>query len=209
MTSKPLPRLATARSRPQSGRRFAPGAGSLWARSAAHVSGWNGETDDGWRRQVPALRVGCQDIVELRCGAKRTLEQARLKEMRDKTGKEVVAHFERWTRHPQVRDWINRERTSPEERARPIRERYGLPPEPPTAEVARHAPVKRSQTRSRQVKVNPIGFRPAPGSPSVSLRALRVTRLHSGHFLASCFPYSDADQLSAAHRSRFPACPTA
>jgi hypothetical protein len=97
MTSKPLPRLATARSRHQSGLPFAPGAGSLWARYAAHVSGWNGETDDGLRRQVPALRMGCQDIVELRrrdhSGARLHLERER-----DKTGEEVVAHSrDMWT----------------------------------------------------------------------------------------------------------------
>jgi len=168
MTSKPLPRLATTRSRHQSGLRFAPGAGSLWARYAAHVSGWNGETDDGLRRQVPALRMGCQDIVELRRGD-HSGARLHLERERDKTGEQVVAHFERWARHPEVRDWINREWTSPEERARRIREICGLPPEPP-AEAAPATPrsnqVKAGQSES--IPLNPLPRRSASsGSPGV------------------------------------------
>jgi len=40
----------------------------LSARYAALVSGWNGEMDDEFRRKTRALRVLCQDIVELRRG---------------------------------------------------------------------------------------------------------------------------------------------
>lgn len=40
----------------------------LSARYAALVSGWNGETDDAFRRKSRALRTLCQDIVELRRG---------------------------------------------------------------------------------------------------------------------------------------------
>lgn len=40
----------------------------LSGRYAMLVSGWNGEMDDGFRRQVRALRMLCQDIVELRRG---------------------------------------------------------------------------------------------------------------------------------------------
>lgn len=40
----------------------------LAARYAALVSGWNGETDDTFRRKARALRTLCQDIAELRRG---------------------------------------------------------------------------------------------------------------------------------------------
>jgi hypothetical protein len=40
----------------------------LAARYAKLVSGWDGEMDDGFRRQARALRTLCQDIVELRRG---------------------------------------------------------------------------------------------------------------------------------------------
>jgi hypothetical protein len=40
----------------------------LSARYASLVSGWNGEMDDEFRRKARALRVLCQDIVELRRG---------------------------------------------------------------------------------------------------------------------------------------------
>lgn len=40
----------------------------LSARYAALVSGWNGEMDDEFRRKTRALRMLCQDIVELRRG---------------------------------------------------------------------------------------------------------------------------------------------
>lgn len=83
------------------------GAGSLWAWYAAQVTGWNGETDDGWRRQVPALRMGCQDIVELRRGdhrgAKLKLEQDRLRETRGKTKEEVIEYFKQWAGNENVR----------------------------------------------------------------------------------------------------------
>lgn len=49
----------------------------LSARYAALVSGWNGEMDDKFRRQVRALRTLCQDIVELRRGD-HTAERLRL-----------------------------------------------------------------------------------------------------------------------------------
>jgi hypothetical protein len=158
MTSEPIPRLATAKLCPQGCLHFAPGAGSLWARYAAPVSRRNGETDDGWRRQVRVLRMEYQDIVELRRGAHRgaklTLEQQRSKEMRDKTGKEVVAHFERWARHPEVRDWFNQDWIGPEERARRIREIFGLPPASP----AEAAPPRPGQTKSNPVKAGQTEF---------------------------------------------------
>jgi len=40
----------------------------LSARYAALVAGWNGEMDDEFRRKARALRMLCQDIVELRRG---------------------------------------------------------------------------------------------------------------------------------------------
>ena len=40
----------------------------LSARYAKLVSGWNGEMDEAFRRQARALRLLCQDIVELRRG---------------------------------------------------------------------------------------------------------------------------------------------
>jgi hypothetical protein len=41
---------------------------ALSARYAKLVSGWNGEMDDSFRRQLRALRLLCQDIGELRRG---------------------------------------------------------------------------------------------------------------------------------------------
>jgi hypothetical protein len=125
----------------------------LAARYASALAGWNGEVTEEFRRKLRALRGLCQDIVELRrgdhSGARLQMERERLEREREKTEEEEVAHFERWAKNPQVREWICRDWISPEERARRIREIYGLPPEPP-AEAATTAPesnpVKPSQT---------------------------------------------------------------
>lgn len=125
----------------------------LAARYACALSGWNGEVTEEFRRQLRALRGLCQDIVELRrgdhSGARLQLERERLEGTREKTEEEVVAHFERWARNPQVRDWICQDWVSPEERQRRMREIFGLPPAPPVeaaSAAAESNPVKPGQT---------------------------------------------------------------
>jgi hypothetical protein len=131
----------------------------LAARYASALAGWDGEVTDEFRRKLRALRGLCQDIVELRrgdhSGARLQMERERLEREREKTEEEVVAHFERWARNPQVRDWISRDWITPEERARRIREIFGLPPEPAEEEspgVSGSNRVKPSQTESDPIK---------------------------------------------------------
>jgi hypothetical protein len=80
----------------------------LAARYAKLVSGWNGEMDDSFRRQLRALRLLCQDIGELRRGdhlAERLrLEVKRLADMNRAEGvralETVLEETESW---PEVR----------------------------------------------------------------------------------------------------------
>lgn len=119
---------------------------------------------DEFRRKLRALRGLCQDIVELRrgdhSGARLNMERERLEREREKTEAEVVAHFERWAKNPQVGDWICQAWISPEERERRLREIFGRPPEPPK-EVSSTAPesnpVKPSQTESDPIQPNQTG----------------------------------------------------
>ena len=131
----------------------------LAARYASALAGWNGDVTEEFRRQLRALRGLCQDIVELRrgdhSGARLRMEQERLDRECEKTEEEVLEQFQRWAKEPAVRGWIMQDWTSPEERARRIREIYGrppLPPEPPEPTTtdgpatAESSPVKPSQT---------------------------------------------------------------
>jgi hypothetical protein len=133
----------------------------LAARYASALAGWNGEVTDEFRRKLRALRGLCQDIVELRrgdhSGARLQMERERLEREREKTEAEVVAQFERWAKNPAVREWIQRDWISPEERARRIREIYGLPPELPEEAASacdESNPVKPSQTESDSIQPN-------------------------------------------------------
>jgi len=103
-------------------------------RYASALSGWNGEVTDDFRRKLRALRGLCQDIVELRrgdhSGARLKMEQERLEREQEKTGEEVIAHFQRWLKNPEVRDAVCRNYISPEERERRMREIFGLQPRP-------------------------------------------------------------------------------
>jgi hypothetical protein len=125
---------------------------------------------DEFRRKLRGL---CQDIVELRrgdhSGARLQMEQARLEREREKTEEEVVAHFQRWLKNPEVRDVICQDYVSPEERARRLREIFGRPPkspEPPKLPVESASagdgsnPVKPSQTKSDPDSVS--GPKPNP-----------------------------------------------
>jgi hypothetical protein len=107
-------------------------AAVLTARYARLLAGWNGEVDDEFRRKLRALRVLSQDIVELRRGdhsaARLRIEQARLDREEDWTEEELVEHFERWARNPNVRDWICSDHISEEERVRRLRAIFGLAP---------------------------------------------------------------------------------
>jgi hypothetical protein len=103
------------------------------------------------------------------------MEQERLEREREKTEDEVIAHFQRWLKNPEVRDLVCQNYVSPEERERrlraifglepkpaksgeemaaekaaKIRNIYGLPPEPPEAAASGEGesnPVKPSQTK--------------------------------------------------------------
>src|ERR1019366_238060 len=109
----------------------------LAVRYASALSGWDGEVTDEFRRKLRALRGLCQDIVELRrgdhSGARLKMEQERLGREQEKTEEEVVVHFQRWLKNPEVRDLICQNWVSPEERERRLREIFGLPPEAPEA----------------------------------------------------------------------------
>jgi len=107
----------------------------LASRYASALAGWNGEVTDEFRRKLRALHGLCQDIVELgrghHSGARLKMEQDRLECEREKTGDEVVAHFQRWVRNPVVRDLIFGAQVSPEEQKRRLREIFGLSAKPP------------------------------------------------------------------------------
>jgi hypothetical protein len=127
----------------------------LAARYAATLAGWNGELTEDFRRKLRALHGLCQDIVELRrgdhSGARLSLERDRLEREREKTDEEVVEHFKRWVKNPQVRDWICQDWVSPEERERRMRELFGLAPKSPdaaAAEAPKSSPVAPDQTES-------------------------------------------------------------
>jgi hypothetical protein len=124
----------------------------LAVRYAAALAGWDGELSDEFRKKLRALRGLCQDIVELRrgdhSGARLKMEQERLERDREKNEEEVVAHFQRWLKNPEVRDLVCQNFVSPAERERRIREIFGLKPEPRETVPAsgESNPVKPSQT---------------------------------------------------------------
>jgi hypothetical protein len=102
------------------------------ARYAAALSGWNGEMSDELRRKLRALRLLCQDIVELRRGdhsaVRLKLEQERLAEDKEWTAEELIEHFQRWAQNSSVRDCICGNYLSPEEREARMRQIFGLTP---------------------------------------------------------------------------------
>ena len=135
----------------------------LAVRYAALLQGWNGELTEEFRRELRTLHGMCQDFVELRrgdhSGARLKMEQERLEREREKTEDEVIAHFQRWLKNPEVRDLICQNYVSPAEREARIREIFGRPPKrpgpsEPTAEAPAEAnesnPVKPSQTKSNE-----------------------------------------------------------
>ena len=136
----------------------------LAVRYAALLQGWNGELTDAFRRELRTLHGMCQDFVELRrgdhSGARLKMEQERLEREREKTEQEVIAHFQRWLKNPEVRDAVCQNYVSPEEREARIREIFGRPPKPPEPpETAapggdESSPVKPSQTISNQIQIN-------------------------------------------------------
>jgi len=72
------------------------------------------------------------------------MEQERLERDREKTEEEVVAHFERWAKNPEVRDLICQNYLTPEEREARLREIFGRPPRPAGDDGS--SPVKPGQT---------------------------------------------------------------
>jgi len=131
----------------------------LAARYAVVLAGWDGEVTEEFRRKLRALRGLCQDIVELgrgnHSGARLNLERERLEREREKTEEEVVEHFKRWVKNPEVRDWILKDWISPEERERRLREIFGRAPKTPDEAATNGTesnPVKPNQTESNQIK---------------------------------------------------------
>ena len=133
----------------------------LAVRYAALLQEWNGELTDEFRRELRTLHGMCQDFVELRrgdhSGARLKMEQERLEREREKTEEEVIAHFQRWIKNPEVRDLVCQNYISPEEREARIREIFGRQPKSPEAAAPDgdgSNPVKPSQTESNQIKPN-------------------------------------------------------
>jgi hypothetical protein len=129
----------------------------LAVRYATLLQGWNGELTEVFRRELRTLHGMCQDFVELRrgdhSGSRLKMEQERLEREREKTEEEVIAHFQRWLKNPEVRDMVCRNYVSPEERERRLREIFGRPPKTPQEPEAaapdgdESNPVKPSQTQ--------------------------------------------------------------
>jgi hypothetical protein len=131
----------------------------LAARYAAALAGWDGEVTEEFRRKLRLLRSLCQDIVELRqgdhSGARLNLEQERLGREREKTEEEVVEHFKRWAKNPEVRDWICQDWVDPAERERRLRAIFGLEintPDEAATDGPESSPIKPNQTESNQIK---------------------------------------------------------
>ena len=107
---------------------------------------------------LKVLREFCHDVVAVRRGdysaARLKMEQVRLERECEKTEEEVVAHFQRWLKNPEVRDMVCQNYVSPEERERRLREIFGRPPITPDSPEAaapvgeESNPVKPSQTES-------------------------------------------------------------
>ena len=117
------------------------------------------EKDNAGEPGLKVLREFCHDVVALRRGdhsaARLKMEQERFEREREKTEEEVLEHFKRWVKNPQVRDWICQNLVSPEERERRIREIFGRAPKPPDEAATNGTesnPVKPDQTESNQMK---------------------------------------------------------
>jgi hypothetical protein len=119
-----------------------------------------------FRRKLRALRGLCQDIVELRrgdhSGARLKMEQERLEREREKTEEEVIAHFQRWLKNPEVRDMVCQNYVSPEERERRMREIFGLQPKPP--KTSEEALTDENEEKRRQIR-EIYGLPPSPPEP--------------------------------------------
>jgi hypothetical protein len=155
----------------------------LAARYASVLAGWNGEATDDFRRKLRALRGLCQDIVELRrgdhSGARLKMEQERLEREREKTEEEVIAHFQRWLRNPEVRDLVCQNYISPEEREARSREIFGRPPkQPKTWEEALADENEEKQRQIREIYGLPPEESPAaPESNPVKLNPTKSNQM--------------------------------
>jgi hypothetical protein len=108
---------------------------------------------------LQALREFCQDFVALQRGnnsAERLkIEQARVEREREKIEEELFAEFFQWGKKPEIRDLLCRDWVSPEEQERRLREKFGLPPEPPektTPSASGSNLVKRGKTESDPIQ---------------------------------------------------------
>jgi len=132
----------------------------IGARYAAVVAEWDGNPDGVNGRKLRGLRAFCQDVVELRRGdhsaARLEIEQERLKREREETEEEIVEHFQRWAKHPKVREWIVENSLSDAERRRRIREIYGLPPQEEVDENPEPAAADAPAEGSSQTQSNPV-----------------------------------------------------
>ncbi len=105
----------------------------LTARYLVAVQKLAEKNNDG-ELDLKVLRELCHDVVALRrgdhSGARLKMEQERLDRDRVKTEEEVIAHFQRWLKNPEVRDLVCQNYVSPEERERRMRDIFGLEPKP-------------------------------------------------------------------------------
>jgi hypothetical protein len=154
-----------------------------------------GDLTEEFRRELRTLHGMCQDFVELRrgdhSGARLKMEQERLEREREKTEEEIVAHFQRWLKNPEVRDLVCQNYISPEERrarireifgrepkpvktqeemagetAAKIREIYGLPPKPPESpEAAASADAGSNPVKPGQTRSNQVKLNETKSDP--------------------------------------------
>ena len=90
------------------------------------------------------------------------MEQERLEREREKTEEEVIAHFQRWLKNPEVRDMVCQNYVSPEERERRMREIFGLQPKPP--KTSEEALTDENEEKRRQIR-EIYGLPPSPPEP--------------------------------------------
>lgn len=122
------------------------------------MAGWNGEVTEELRRKLRALRGLCQDIVELRrgghSGGRLKMEREQPEREREKSEEEVIAHFERWIKNLAVRNLVQSDGLSDEEKQRRMREIFGLPSKPP----AETAAAGQNQVKLSKTKMNHSQF---------------------------------------------------
>ena len=155
----------------------------LAVRYAALLQGWNGELTDAFRRELRTLHGICQDFVELRrgdhSGARLKMEQERLEREREKTEEEVIAHFRRWLKNPDVRDAVCQNYVSLEEREARLREIFGRPPiQPESPETPEEALADENEEKRRRIR-EIYGLPPEESSATPELNPVKPSQTES------------------------------